>query len=78
MGKNVVVKCVNLWLGNSYFSPMRDLTVGNEYKAYLPDMGEKDPYGDEVIYDNEVWIEADDVGDKVVVQLSDGLEIVGE
>lgn len=55
---------------------MRDMTIGNIYDAYLPEIGEIDHYGDEVRYDDEVWIDRDDKGEKVVIQLSDGLQIV--
>lgn len=54
----------------------RDLTVGRIYDAELPMAGEFDKDGLEVAYPDELWISADDVGDAVVTQLSDGFELV--
>lgn len=75
-GKNVKVRYVKK--SNDYRAVlvMRDMTVGNIYDAYLPEIGEIDHYGYEVKYDDEVWIDRDDKGEKVVIQLSYGLQIV--
>lgn len=54
----------------------RGLTVGRIYDAELPSPGEFDKNGLEVAYPDELWISADDVGDEVVTQLSDGFELV--
>ena len=54
----------------------RDLTVGCIYDAELPTAGEFDKDGLEVAYLDELWISADDVGDKVVTRLFNGFELV--
>lgn len=50
----------------------RDMTAGETYKGYLPDVGEEDPDGLAVAYTDELWIESDDVGETVVTRLSEG------
>ena len=54
----------------------RDMTRGRIYLAQMPSAGEIDPDGLPMIYDDELWIKADDVGESVVTQLSDGFELV--
>lgn len=54
----------------------RNCSVGTVYSAYLPEVGEQDKNGLLVQYDDELWIIADDDGDGVVCQLSDGFELV--
>lgn len=53
----------------------RDMTAGETYRGYLPDAGEKDPDGLEVVYVDELWIESDDVGETVVTRLSEGFAL---
>lgn len=73
MGKNVVVQFVERVNACGVY---RDLTVGNEYHAYLPMEGELDKDGLPVLYWDEMWISADDVGDEVVGCLCDGFVVV--
>ena len=75
-GKHVKVRYVKKSNDYRAVDVMRDMTIGRVYNGYLPEVGEVDHYGDEVIYDDEVWIEKDDKGDKVIIQLSDGLQIL--
>lgn len=72
MGKEVLVRCVVEPNHNAY----RDITVGAVYPAYLPEKGERDKEGFSVVYYDELWIHADDSGEGVVGQLSDGFEVV--
>lgn len=72
MGKYVLVRCVQI--GDA----MGDMSIGNIYAGYLPEQGETDGDGLEVLYDDEIWVWKDDVGDEVVTTLSDGLIIVSE
>lgn len=51
------------------------MTAGETYKGYLPDAGEKDLDGLEVVYADELWIESDDVGETVVTRLSEGFTL---
>lgn len=53
----------------------RDMTVGETYKGYLPDAGEKDMGGFEAAYPDELWIASDDVGEGVVTRLSEGFTL---
>ena len=76
MGKNVNVKYVQQSSDLSARYPMHAMTIGNVYEAYMPDDGETDPHGIHAYMTDEVWITKDDDGEPVVVQLSDGLEIV--
>ena len=75
-GKNVKVRYVKKSNDYRAVDVMRDMTIGRVYNGCLPEVGEVDHYGDEAIYDDEVWIEKDDKGNKVIIQLSDGLQIV--
>lgn len=54
----------------------RDLTVGRVYNAELPEFGEVDKDGVEVMNNDELWIIEDDVGDGVVTRLSYGFVLV--
>lgn len=76
MGKNVNVKYVKQSSDLSARYPTHAMTIGNVYEAYIPEYGEEDPYGVNAYMTDEVWIAKDDDGEPVVVQLSDGLEIV--
>ena len=72
MGKEVLVRCV-VQPKHIVYS---DIKVGAVYPAYLSDVGGRGKDGYLVVYPDELWIHADDVGDVVVGQLSDGFEIV--
>lgn len=76
MAKQVQVRYTGEHCSASGAFAARDLTVGCIYDAELPTAGEFDKDGLEVAYPDELWISADDVGDKVVTQLSDGFELV--
>lgn len=54
----------------------RDMTVGCIYTATRPAVGDIDPDGLSVMYDDELWIHADDAGDHVVTRLKYGFVIV--
>lgn len=75
MGKQV--KVIFTAKGQTYTGRVvtRDMTAGETYKGYLPDVGEKDPDGLEVAYVDELWIESDDVGETVVTRLSEGFTL---
>lgn len=75
MAKDVVVKFIgaNTFDGKAV---TRDMTPGRTYLAKMPSAGEIDPDGIPVLFNDELWIKADDVGDSVVTQLSDGFELV--
>ena len=75
MGKQVQVIFTAKDLSYSGRVVSRDLTVGNTYKGYLPDVGEKDKDGLAVAYVDELWIESDDAGESVVTRLSEGFTI---
>lgn len=76
MAKQVKVRYTGEHSSASGVLVARDLTVGCIYDAELPTVGEFDKDGLEVAYPDELWISADDVGDHVVTQLSDGFELV--
>lgn len=75
MAKNVMVKFIGANTFNGKIVT-RDMTLGRIYLAQMPSAGEIDPDGLPVIYDDELWIRADDVGESVITQLSDGFELV--
>lgn len=75
MGKEVLVR-FNANAGDWRLSIYRNITVGAVYPAYLPEEGDRDKAGVGVLYTDELWIHADDSGEGVVGQLSDGFEIV--
>lgn len=54
----------------------RDLTPGKTYRAKHPKFGERDPHGFPVLDNDELWIEADDVGELVVTRLGYGFQLV--
>lgn len=72
MGKNVLVKCVT----ENPCEHMRDMTTNSIYAAYLPSSEEEDKDGQPVMFDDEVWILRDDVGDEVVARLSHGIKVI--
>ena len=75
MAKDVMVKFIG---ANTLSGKIvtRDMTLGRIYPAKMPSAGEIDPDGLSVLYDDELWIKADDAGEYVVTQLSDGFELV--
>ena len=54
----------------------RDLTPGKTYSARRPEFGERDPHGLYVSHNDELWIDADDVGEVVVTRLGYGFQPV--
>lgn len=54
----------------------RNLTPGKTYSARRPDFGERDPHGLYVSHNDELWIDADDVGEVVVTRLGYGFQPV--
>ena len=75
MAKDVMVKFIG---ANTPAGKIvtRDMTTGRTYLAKMPSAGEIDPDGLSVLYDDELWIKADDAGESVVTKLSDGFELV--
>ena len=75
MAKDVTVKFIG---ANTCSGKLvtRDMTQGRIYLAQMPSAGEIDPDGIPVIYDDELWIKADDVGESVITKLSNGFELV--
>jgi hypothetical protein len=76
MGKNVQVKYTGEHTDSVSKRVCRDMTIGEVYTAYLPDVGEVDHHGLPVSLSDELWITADDAGDTVVTELTDGFELV--
>lgn len=75
MAKDVTVK----FIGAKTFggkAVTKGMTQGRIYPAKMPVVGEIDPHGWPVRFNNELWVEADDVGETVVTRLSDGFELV--
>ena len=54
----------------------RDLTPGKTYRAQRPEFGERDPHGLLVTHNDELWIDADDVGEVVITRLGYGFQLV--
>ena len=75
MAKDVMVKFTGANTPNGMIVT-RDMTLGRTYLAQMPSAGEIDPEGLPVIYDDELWVKEDDVGESVITQLSDGFELV--
>ena len=77
MGMNVQVKYTGEHTTSRGAEICEDCTVGNVYAGTLAMPGDIDPFGMEVVWDNELWVESDDVGSPVVTTLDDGFELVG-
>ena len=54
----------------------RNLTPGKAYRAQRPALGEIDPHGFHVTYNDELWIDANDAGEVVVTRLGYGFQPV--
>lgn len=65
-----------LYMSSRVRAVHRDLTSDKIYSARRPKFGEQDPHGFYVSNNDELWIDADDVGEVVVTRLGYGFQLV--